>query len=457
MNKQSFIGKKIGIWGFGVVGKSLVRYLGDVARLTVLEKRLLTEEETLLLAHANVRLYENNQHLENFLHDNDYIIASPGIDVRPYQQYRHKFIAELDLFASHWQKPIIAVTGSVGKTTTVHILHAILQAKGVRVAFGGNVGIGMIDLIAQQNSVDCALLELSSFQLESVKQFRPNIALWTNLFANHLDRHGTMQAYFDAKYMLLQHQQEGDTIVLPFALLKEVYAKRPKSRLIVVAKERPTEQELLLLSRESVLFFIADGYIQKMCNGIVEQCLSVESLPALSFMENWLAVYALLDAYNKPLHHNDIAVLSLYIPEHRLQKCATRDSIDFYDDSKSTIAQATMAAVQQLQGRPIILLLGGLSKGVDRSTLIMELRGLVKYVICFGQEAAQLKKFCDIAGLSAAALATLEEAVHHAVQLAKPDDQVLLSPAGTSFDLFANYKERGNRFQELVAAKIKRI
>src|SRR5579872_6602560 len=161
--------KSVGIWGFGIVGKSADNYLLKAGTpVEVLDKRTLTSQEKAFLRERGIPFY-GPQDLTAFLERNDAILPSPGIDLRPYAHYRHKWIAELDLFARNYHHPIIAVTGSIGKTSVTHLLSTLLQAHGIQLATGGNIGTAMLDLLANPSTM--ALLEVSSFQLELTKTF----------------------------------------------------------------------------------------------------------------------------------------------------------------------------------------------------------------------------------------------------------------------------------------------
>src|SRR5579885_1682266 len=162
---MDFSHKKIGIWGFGIVGKAALPYLASAqAHITVMDKRSLSAEELNQLTTHNAQ-FITQDHIHQFLSEHDLILPSPGIDLRPYTQWNHKWIGELDIFYTFWKKPIIAITGTVGKTTTTHILAHVLSKAGKKVALGGNIGTGMLNLL-KQTDADYAVLEISSFQLE---------------------------------------------------------------------------------------------------------------------------------------------------------------------------------------------------------------------------------------------------------------------------------------------------
>ena len=195
--------KKIGIWGLGIVGKSAVRYFHQKKyTLEVLDKREPTAQEQEFLAQLHVPWYTQDQ-LIPFLERNDAILPSCGIDLRPYAKFEHKWLSELDLFGKECSKPIIAITGSVGKTTVTHLLSQLIAANGKKVFTGGNIGVGLLESIDAANQADIIVLEVSSFQLERCKSFAPHCAITTNIFANHLDRHGTFEDYVNSKMKIV--------------------------------------------------------------------------------------------------------------------------------------------------------------------------------------------------------------------------------------------------------------
>jgi UDP-N-acetylmuramoylalanine--D-glutamate ligase len=440
---MDFTNKKIGIWGFGIVGKAALPYLKKSgATLTLFDRRPLNLEEQALANQWNATIESN---LESFLSNNDLILPSPGVDLRAYQQYAHKWISELDIFATHFKKPIIAITGTVGKTSTTKLIAHLLQSAGKKVAMGGNVGIGILDLLATADTVDIAVVEVSSFQLELCKKFAPHIALWTNLYENHLDRHGTMADYQAAKAKIFAHQSVHDYSILPLNLAG---VTRPKTKTIYFSLERP--KSAVSLSSNGMLIYVDGQNIIKKTSAREEKIVSLEQLNTTTFLENSIAAIATLLAAQVPTDSLVTAINNFSTQEHRLEKIAVDCPIDIYNDSKSTITQATVAAVKKLQGKPIILLVGGLSKGVDRSPLFEQLQSLVSRTICFGTEADNLHAASSAHHIPSTAVSTLEEAVALAFTYATPGDQILFSPAGSSYDLFKNFEDRGNRFKQLV-------
>ncbi|MDR3646608.1 MAG: UDP-N-acetylmuramoyl-L-alanine--D-glutamate ligase [Candidatus Babeliales bacterium] len=444
--------KKIGIWGFGIVGKSVANYLySRNYDLEVLEKRNLTELEVAWCKERDISFFAQAADLESFLNHNDIIVPSPGIDLSSVAKYKDKFLSELDLFALHFNKPIIAITGTLGKTSTTHLLTTLLCMQGIRAVAAGNIGLGMCDLLFRQDEIDNVVLEISSFQLECSNVLKPAIAIWTNLYPNHLDRHGDMSSYFDAKFMIMSKQDEFDCALVPFNLIKEIYKKNPSCKLNFFSINPVFESDFALLKQGDSLFYISDENIYKYHASAHEFIYPLKNLPEITFVENWLMICAAFYLNKTQLN---IDVTKLDIPEHRLEKFAQKGDVEFYNDSKSTVPEATLAAVSKFKTNNIILFLGGLSKGFDRSIMIKELKDKVKTIICFGAEAEQLKDFCDLNTIPAYKSKTLEEAVDICMKIACDKDKVIFSPAGSSYDLFTIYTERGKAFKQLVNKEI---
>jgi len=442
--------KKIGIWGYGVVGASARSYLKPFTHdIGIFDHKELPPATRMQLEHDHLRIYAPTE-LVSFLDDHEYIITSPGIDLHAYQHYADKFVAEFDLFCAAWHKPIIAITGTLGKTTITSLLSQLLQAVRRPVATGGNIGTGMLDLMAQQGFVTAALLELSSFQLELCRQAAPDLAVITNIFPNHLDRHATVERYRAAKYKIFSAQNEHQQALVPLQLMQEIRTHFPAKKFHYFSSEKPSHADYALLAEAESLYYLNEQTIHRYAQA---RDYPLATLPAInsSYPANWLIIYALLDLLGIDLTLVTQLLPTLTVPDHRLACIAEHHGIRFYNDSKATVPEAMLAAVKKLQGAPIVLFLGGISKGVDRTAAIAELAQCgIKEVICFGKEAAELKACCEHYCLPASAHATLEAAFEHTMQLSRSGDQLLFSPAGASFDLFKDYQARGDRFKQLV-------
>ncbi len=488
---------KIGILGFGIVGKSALNFLqkfkkdprlspvfgcSDFSIFVWDERELSTEEFFLIESTESYFISGLTKSVQDLWLMCDKIIVSPGFDISYIKNASSKLICELDLFSRFFSKPVIAITGSFGKTTTTSLIGVALENisnltslsigsynfpsnNQLRVAVGGNIGFGMLDLVSSQENYDCTILELSSWQLEYSNYFVPDIAVWTNLFPNHLDRHKTMSSYSKSKYSLFAGQKKGNVSILSANIfdgdvgieLCEKFKKHDSS-IILTSLEKISDSVLDELGKNIVATVVAyDGFVflnrydqKKLLS--CEKIIEVDQLPSITFVQNLLQIIAMLYSCNADIKSIVSTVLALpsikkndLCTKHRVEYFATVLGADFYDDSKSTVVQTTQAAVEKLsaQKRQMIVILGGLNKGADRSCLVPFLRSFscVKKIYTFGK-AFDLKG--DIY------FETLEDVVDDIMKNINNLDIVLLSPSGSSFDLFKNYEHRGNLFKELV-------
>lgn len=419
MEFDRYKNKNIGIWGFGITGQSILAFLAPHAStITVIESKELSDEQRALIKEHSA-LLAPYEYLPQFLEFNDIIIPSPGVDLTNYTDWSDKFVSELDLFARHNTNPVIAITGSVGKTTTTTVIAQLLTACGIRALAAGNIGLPLLSTLTTRDEYDMLVLELSSFQLEYNKTFAPQYALLTNLFPNHLDRHKDMANYAQAKGQLFAHQTEECWAIIPQEFLEVCIA---------------------YTAQQKVMWLAPDAYTQYI----------TPALSDITFPENWNLIFALFDIMGiepeKVLPH----CASLTLPEHRFENIGTHYGITFYNDSKATITESTLASLKRCGRKPVVLILGGLSKGTDRTDLIKALPITVKAIVCFGKEADMLHELCKAQGFISSSHTTLADAWKASLRLATAGDIVLFSPAGTSFDLFKNYEERGKAFKALI-------
>jgi len=453
--------KKIGIWGFGIVGKSAASYfLANNYTVQVLESKTLDKTETDKFADANITFLDQ-RNLDSFLQNNNKILASPGIDLRPHRRFKHKWITELDMVQQAFDKPIVAITGSVGKTTVTHLLSQALKAQGLQVWTGGNIGKGMLDLLTTKEKVDIAVLEISSFQLEHCTIFAPDLAIITNLHTNHLDRHDTMENYVAAKIKIFKHQHAGQQTLLPLNINKKITTlKKVKSTVYFFESDLFSTSSLKMVEMQERFFIRNQRIMRHKLDTKVSKSVDTifQSLPTKTFLENRLIVAIALDLIAKQRGLKKIKKITNILPPlpHRLEKVTgAQQGVVFYNDSKSTTPASTLAAIGQFNNRPIHLLLGGLSKGTSWHELVKKIKQPPIYLYSFGKEAALIAQACRDNNLDCNAYHTLDKAFTAAYNKTCPGDIVLLSPGGTSFDLFANYKERGDHFKKLVNFYIK--
>ncbi|MGE0010304.1 MAG: UDP-N-acetylmuramoyl-L-alanine--D-glutamate ligase [Candidatus Babeliales bacterium] len=457
--------KKLGIWGFGAVGTSAVQFLSRYCKhITVLDAHSMTAEQFGLLSESNAKFIhqKNENDLLHFLESHDYIVPSPGIDLRPHAQFAHKWLAEVDIFAHYATTPTVAITGTVGKTTVTTQLDALLNAHSTYSIAVGNIGTPLLALIHwidpvinEQVDPEIGVVELSSFQLEHNKRYAPDVAILTNLYPNHLDRHGTMEEYLAAKMKLFLYQKETQHALMPLELLPVLHAQgylpALKAHLNFFSLHEPTTAQISLLPQHCTLFYYHDTQVIKKHGTTIKVIVDLPEALIGTQAINWLICFAGFNLLDKgDIYHTSPCFKEL---EHRMELIGTVHGVHFINDSKATIAQSTLAAVEQVKG-PIILLLGGLSKGVDRTPYIQQLPHNVTHVICFGKEAESLGDMCKTADRAYTSAATLEEAFEKACTIATAGDTVLLSPGGSSYDLFKHYEERGNCFKKLVQNRL---
>jgi len=506
--------KRIGIWGFGIVGKSAANYLHNQGyQLSIMDKRNPSEQERNYIKEKNITWY-NESEQEQFFNSCDIIIPSPGINISQscYATHKDKWVHELDFFYKAFKKPIIAITGSIGKTSTTHILGHIFKALSIPVVVGGNIGIPTFDLINQQDTVDYAILEVSSFQLNHCTKFASQLAIWTNFHPNHLDHHAHEQEYFSAKENIVAHQTEDQLSLVHFTLRSKMRAPVEKHKRSYFSKDCPTNEELNSLTNNEQVYYVSsparpelvEGYpraleenpstclrqgfgrhgkfsrqvftaeldeasgraqekinlkissVMRYAHGI--HTLVMKLTPALldlTFLENIVLLIAACDLLKLDSTVLQATAHDVQLPQHRVEKIGTLNNIDFYNDSKATTTASTLAAVDKLYNRPLHLFLGGLSKGVDRAPFIKQLQNKTKHIYCFGKEAEALYNMCLMYQIPATQCTTLDEAVAMCTTTMQSGDCVLLSPAGSSYDLYDNYEQRGKHFKELVMNYIK--
>ena len=393
---------------------------------------------------------ETGQHGERTFRDQDLIVVSPGVPSdQPQLQHARSLgipvIGEVELAFRFLQGKVLAITGSNGKTTTTTLVGEILAKSGRKPLVGGNIGTPVISLANQSAPETLTVLEISSFQLESIQQFRPWIAAILNITPDHLDRHHTFQAYVDAKLRIFENQQADD-----FAVLN---ADDPTC----AGLKQKVRSALLWFSRrervESGAFMSGDQVIFRR-NGQEQPVLSRSDiqLKGEHNLENVLAAVAMTMVAGCAPQQVRQAVREFRAVEHRLELTATINGVTFYNDSKATNVDATVKALESFPGN-IHIILGGKDKGSDYSVLNPLLRERVKRVYLIGAAADKIAS--QVQGAAELVRSgTLNRAVRQAFDAARSGDVVLLAPACASFDQFENYEHRGRVFKELVQSLI---
>jgi len=441
--------KRVLVVGLGKSGIAAARFLkARGAQVTVSDIRpagLIAELPSLLDEGIMV---ETGSHGLLTFRRQDLIVVSPGVpsNTPELEQVRALgilIIGELELGASFLQGEIVAITGSNGKTTTTTLIGEILKASGRPTLVGGNIGRPVVDMVAESTAESWSVLEVSSFQLETIQSFRPRIAVVLNITPDHLDRHGSFKTYAAAKTRITENQTADDLLVLnaedePTKLV----AAKSKAQIYWFSPRRQVKQGAFVHG-ESIFFRSREG-------GPAEPILPTDEIPLAGAhnVENVLA--AVCAARLAGVQHEVIrgAVAGFHAVEHRLEFVRELDGVRYFNDSKATNVDATAKAIEAFPGG-IWLILGGKDKDSDYSTLAPLLRERVRAVITIGSAAEKIET--QLAGVVKIERAeTMERAVAWARQQAAAGETVLLAPACSSFDQFENYEHRGRVFKELV-------
>jgi UDP-N-acetylmuramoylalanine--D-glutamate ligase len=444
--------KRVLVVGLGKSGVASALFLrAHGARVTVSDTKSgddLRDEIPALLDHGIA--VETGGHGERTFREQDLIVVSPGVPVdAPLLQQARSLggvvIGEIELAARFLAGPIVAITGSNGKTTTTTLTGEILAAGGLATLVGGNIGTPAISLAERAKADTITVLEVSSFQLETIQSFRPKVAVVLNITPDHLDRHKTFETYTDAKARIFENQQGDD-----FAVLNEddatcvKLAARTRAQVFWFSRQKEVKQGAWV--REGKILF-RDGATQR-------EIMQVSEIPLKGAhnLENVLAAIcagALMRCTPEKIRQ---AVIDFKAVEHRLEFVATIRGVDYYNDSKATNVDATIKAIESFPAN-IHLILGGKDKGSDYSVLNDLLRQRVKRVYTIGAAAGKIESQIISArdgGPEVVHAETLENALKKANGVAEGGDVVLLAPACASFDQFKNYEERGQVFKEIV-------
>ncbi len=379
----------------------------------------------------------------------DIVVVSPGIppDAPVLEALRSRgvrWISEPELAFRFFTGPLIAVTGTNGKTTTTLLVAHLLEAAGMRAAAGGNVGGGLApaasELALLGDAPDWYVLEMSSFQLADTERFHPDIGVVTNLSPDHLDRYGSVAAYYADKARLFLNADDTSRWILPAG----------DGDVAALAGDAPGVRHLFgLADEEGAQAFVRDGSLTLRVDG-EEGLVAVTELPLLGRHNQLDALAASLTARVAGAHAEGIArgLRTARPLPHRLQPVAEGRGVLWVNDSKATNVAATRSALQSLS-RPVVLLLGGKDKGEDFGTLGPALPGRVRAILAFGAAAPRIAAALE--GLVPLTVETgsMAEVVAAAGARAVEGDIVLLSPACSSFDMFENYEDRGRRFAAL--------
>lgn len=407
----------------------------------------IKENYRLLLDQYEIE-YETGTHTLDKILNASEVIKSPGIPdsvpvMKAIIEKGIPVISEIEFAGRYTNAKMVCITGSNGKTTTTLLTYHILKSAGLNVGLAGNVGKSLALQVATKN-FDYYVIELSSFQLDNMFDFKANIAVLLNITPDHLDRYGyEMQNYVDAKFRITQNQTENDAFIFwnddPI-ITTELSKLNLKSRLYPFA-EKKENGVVAYKDGEKIVINDRDEEIT-----IDEALLSLEGLHNL-----YNSMAASISAKVLEIRKEDIrAALSGFKGvEHRLEKTGRVRGVEFINDSKATNVNSCWYALESMR-TPVVLILGGKDKGNDYTEIEKLVREKVKGIVCLGIDNSKLHNFFDSMGKPMEEALSMKEAVEKAFSMATPGDTVLLSPCCASFDLFTSYEDRGEQFKQCV-------
>lgn len=440
-------GKQVLVVGLARTGIATALFCAERgARVTATEARPESEipEAAAKLRAAGVTL-ELGGHLPETFVRQDLIVPSPGVAPTMPALAAARAIgvpvwSEIELAWRFLRGRLICITGSNGKTTTTSLIGHILETAGQPVQVAGNIGTPLISRVDLSCDAGFTVVEASSFQLESIAAFRPDIAVLLNVTADHLDRHGSMEAYARAKARAFENQTAEDA-----AIINADDAFAPQYA--------PTGPRLFWFSRQKRVAsgsYLRDNEIVFRCDGVESVLLnrSLIGLRGAHNIENVLAAAAAAKLAGIEPAAIAEGVRTFAGVEHRIEYVATISGVEYFNDSKATNVDATLKALDAFPGN-LLVILGGKDKGSDYRILRQALRGRARMALLIGSAAEKIEK--QLEGVIPVERAdTLARAVETASKRAQPGDTVLLAPACASFDQFESYEHRGRVFKQLV-------
>lgn len=413
-------------------------FVSDMSKIKDKYKTLLNEHEI---------AWEEGQHTEALILNADEIIKSPGIPnnapmIEKLTALGIPIISEIEFAGRYTQAKMICITGSNGKTTTTSLIYHIFKAAGYNVGLAGNIGQSLALQVAETDH-DYYVIELSSFQLDNMYDFRANIAILMNITPDHLDRYGyEMQNYVDAKFRIIQNQKEDDAFIF---WNDDPIIKRELDKYGIKARLCPFSE----IKEKGVIAYTADKKV--FFDQPIAFNMEQEELALTGKHNLYNSLAAGLSANLSGIKNEIIreGLKSFKGVEHRLEKVATINGVAYINDSKATNVNSCWYALQSMT-TPTVLILGGKDKGNDYN----EIKDLVKEkcvgLVYMGLHNEKLHDFFDPMGIPVKDVQSMKDAVAACAEMAQSGQTVLLSPCCASFDLFKSYEDRGQQFKECV-------
>ena len=439
--------KKVLVVGLARTGIATAKFLkakGSLVTATEVKPKEEMKEAVEELKGMDIATEWGGHRKETFLKQ-EMIVVSPGVDlnIEPIQkaiQQGVQVISEIELACHFIHVPIIAVTGTNGKTTTTLLIGEMLKEDGRKVGVGGNVGEPLILFADGEGRWEVLVVEISSFQLEAIEDFRPQISVLLNITEDHLDRYPSYDDYIGAKMRIFANQNSGDLAVLnsddPIVMR---FGERIKARKVLFSLKGKLDEGAFSNGRTISL---------RRAGNEEKYSLAKTPLKGVHNVENMMAALTAARIFGCSKKAIQGALNRFKGLEHRLEFVRETGGVRFYNDSKGTNVGSVVKSLQSFS-EPVILIAGGKDKNGDLSPLEGLIRKRVKHLILIGEAKERMNR--ELGGLTDTVIAkSMEEAVLMARRKAKPGEVVLLSPACSSFDMFKDYKERGKIFKEAV-------
>ncbi|RJR48532.1 MAG: UDP-N-acetylmuramoyl-L-alanine--D-glutamate ligase [Desulfobacteraceae bacterium] len=441
-------GKKVTVIGLGKSGYSAAKWLArhgaEVTVSDIKEKGALDPNLVRDLTSVGVKLETGGHRRDTFCHS-DFIVVSPGVplDMPPLAEAREAgipIIGELELASRGMDIPILAVTGTNGKSTVTELLGALVRKAGYRVFVGGNIGTPLIDFPAEGGKADYAVVEVSSFQLDTAEKFSPHVAILLNITPDHLDRYPDYEAYEQSKLSIFRNQGKNG-----FAILND-----DDARLSSFTPRGPAVLRYGMRRKEHRHAWVEDKMLCALSLDAKENAFDLKdfALPGAHNIENLMAVVLAGMALKIESKVIQETIVSFRALSHRMEPAGRFRGVSFYDDSKATNVDSALRAVLSFES-PIVLIAGGRHKGADYGPLVKGAKDRVRKAVLIGEAGPLIAE--SLKGQVPFEFARdMKEAVARAFAAAKAGDVVLLAPACSSFDMYTDYAQRGRVFKQAV-------
>ena len=444
--------KKVLVFGSGIsgigacqlleaVGKEVVLYDGNTSLNPEEMKRQIGEGTK-----AEIILGELSEEVMETL---DFVVMSPGVPtdlpiVNKMREMGLPIWGEVELAYTYGKGDVLAITGTNGKTTTTALLGEIMKNYKESVFVVGNIGNPYTTEALKMREDSVAVLEVSSFQLETIHAFRPCVSAILNITPDHLNRHHTMENYIQAKEDIAKNQTEEDTCVLNYEdEVTRKFGESLKAKVLYFSSQRKLEKGIYL-EGDNIVYCVDEPVV--VCHITELKLLGTHNY------ENVMAAVAMAAAYGVPMDIIRKTIKEFAGVAHRIEFVCEKNGVAYYNDSKGTNPDAAIKGIQAMN-RPTILIGGGYDKDSEYEEWIESFDGKVKYFVLLGQTREKIAETARKLGFENIIMTeSLEEAVKTAAKLANPGDAVLLSPACASWGMFKNYEERGDKFKSYVNA-----